>query len=90
MLAELSRRDLLERALAAAAASVACLPLARARADKPASVGPNDRLRVAVVGANGRGTRQYRVTQGWWGAQFNGGSARQETRVVAPPPQGNR
>jgi frataxin-like iron-binding protein CyaY len=42
------------------------------------------------VGANGRGTRQYRVKQGWWIAQFNGGSARQQTRGVLPPTQGPR
>jgi frataxin-like iron-binding protein CyaY len=42
------------------------------------------------VGANGRGTRQYRVKQGWWVAQFNGGSARQQTRGVLPPTQGPR
>jgi frataxin-like iron-binding protein CyaY len=36
------------------------------------------------VGANGRGTKQYRVKPGWWAAQFNGGSARQQTRAVLP------
>jgi predicted dehydrogenase len=72
MLAQLSRRDLLERALATAAASVACLPPARVRAEKPAAVGPNDRLRVAVVGANGRG-----------GYHIGGWLANPETELVA-------
>ena len=72
MLAQRSRRDLLERALATAAASVACLPPARVRAEKPAAVGPNDRLRVAVVGANGRG-----------GYHIGGWLANPETELVA-------
>jgi len=52
------RRDLLERTLALAAASLAGMPrlgAAEAPATAPRPVGPNDKLRVAVVGTNGRG-----------------------------------
>lgn len=52
------RRDFLDRALAAAAASLATGGLARtAPADEPAAprVGPNDKVHVAVIGVNGQG-----------------------------------
>ncbi|MFM8415636.1 MAG: Gfo/Idh/MocA family protein [Planctomycetota bacterium] len=51
------RRDFLEQALATAAASLAAAPLARIRAAEPAGrpPGPNERLRVAVIGVNNRG-----------------------------------
>ncbi|MBM3955188.1 MAG: Gfo/Idh/MocA family oxidoreductase [Planctomycetes bacterium] len=52
------RRDMLERTLALAAASLAGMPrggAAEAPATTPRRVGPNDKLRVAVVGTNGRG-----------------------------------
>lgn len=53
---QVSRRDFVETAFAMAAAAVAAAPQA-VRAAEPASppAGPNDRLRVAVIGANGRG-----------------------------------
>ena len=56
-LAALSRRDFVESALALAATSFAAsqtLAAEAAPAAKPA--GPNDKLRVAVVGGNGRGS----------------------------------
>jgi predicted dehydrogenase len=51
-----SRRDFVETAFAMAATALAAAPPA-VRAAEPAApdAGPNDRLRVAVVGANGRG-----------------------------------
>jgi hypothetical protein len=72
MLPHLSRRDLLEHALTAAAASLACLPPARARAERLAAAGPNDRLRVAVVGTTNRG-----------GSHIGGWLANPETELVA-------
>ena len=72
MLPQLSRRDLLEHALTAAVASLACLPPARARAERPAAAGPNDRLRVAVVGTTNRG-----------GSHIGGWLANPETELVA-------
>ena len=53
---QVSRRDFVETAFAMAAAALAAAPQAP-RAAEPASspAGPNDRLRVAVIGANGRG-----------------------------------
>jgi predicted dehydrogenase len=72
MLPHLTRRDLLEGALTAAAASLACLPPARARAERPPAVGPNDRLRIAVVGTNSRG-----------GSHIGGWLANPETELVA-------
>jgi len=56
-LAALSRRDFVESALALAATSLAtgqALAAEATPARKP--VGPNDKLRVAVVGGNGRGS----------------------------------
>ena len=53
-----SRRDFVERALAAAAASVAsrqALLDRPARAEEPKPTAANDRLRVAVIGVNGQG-----------------------------------
>jgi hypothetical protein len=67
-----SRRDLLQRALTAAAASLASLPAARARAEQPKAAGPNDRLRVAVVGTTNRG-----------GNHIGGWLANPETELVA-------
>ena len=56
-LAALTRRDFVESALALAATSLAAGQTLAAEA-KPAGrpVGPNDKLRVAVVGGNGRGS----------------------------------
>jgi len=52
---QVSRRDFVETAFAMAAAAIAAAPQA-ARAEPASSpAGPNDRLRVAVIGANGRG-----------------------------------
>jgi len=54
---QLPRRDFLERALSLAAASLAAVPRG-SRAESPAQPpvrSPNEILRVAVVGANGRG-----------------------------------
>lgn len=53
----LPRRDFLEQALATAVSSLAAAPLARIRAAESAGrpPGPNERLRVAVIGINGRG-----------------------------------
>jgi hypothetical protein len=57
MLPFLHRRDFLERTLAAAATSLAAVPLSPARGGDSAAreAGPNERLRVAVIGINGRG-----------------------------------
>jgi len=50
------RRDFLEHVVAGATASLASLPPALVAADEPApTAGPNDRIRVAVIGTNGRG-----------------------------------
>lgn len=53
---DVTRRDFVETAFAMAATALAAAPRA-VRAAEPASsqAGPNDRLRVAVIGANGRG-----------------------------------
>ncbi len=55
----LPRRDFLERAIALSAASLAAMP-SRGQGVEPASsgraAGPNERIRVAVVGTNGRGS----------------------------------
>ena len=54
----LSRRDFVERAAASAVAAMAsCHATAprRSLAEQPKPVGPNDRLRVAVIGVNGQG-----------------------------------
>jgi len=69
----LPRRDFLERALAATAASLSTLPLARA-AEVPSSqpAGPNDRIRVAVIGTNGRG-----------GSHIGGWLANRDTELAA-------
>jgi predicted dehydrogenase len=55
----LPRRDFLERAFALSATALAGLPRQSQAADSEASgrvAGPNDRIRVAVVGTNGRGS----------------------------------
>jgi hypothetical protein len=72
MLPQLSRRHLLERALTAAATSLASLPPARAGAERLPALGPNDRLRVAVVGTNNRGA-----------SHIGGWLANPETELVA-------
>lgn len=60
-----SRRDFLEQALATAATRLAAIPLAQARGEQPARpAGPNETLRVAVVGTNGRGGSHI---AGWLG-----------------------
>jgi len=54
----LSRRDFVERAAAAAVAAMASghfAPPRRSFAVEPKPAGPNDRLRVAVIGVNGQG-----------------------------------
>lgn len=68
------RRDFLEQALGAAAASLAAAPPALLRAEEPAGrpTGPNEKLRVAVIGANGRG-----------GSHVGGWLANPETELVA-------
>ncbi len=69
----LPRRDFLERALAATAASLSTLPLARAaEVPSPQPAGPNDRIRVAVIGTNSRG-----------GSHIGGWLANPETELVA-------
>ncbi|HWA99466.1 MAG TPA: Gfo/Idh/MocA family oxidoreductase [Pirellulales bacterium] len=59
MTRKLSRRDFVENALIATAATLAAgAPRACNAADtspSPAKVGPNDKLRVAVIGVNGQG-----------------------------------
>ncbi len=57
MLPHIHRRHFLERTLSAAAAGLAAAPFAAARGEDPPArpAGPNDRLRVAVIGINGRG-----------------------------------
>jgi len=56
----LPRRDFLERAIALSAAALATKPPCSLAADASdaarATAGPNDRIRVAVVGTNGRGS----------------------------------
>ena len=51
-----SRRDFLEQAFGMAATAVAGLPAARAETDEFArKAGPNEKIRVAVIGVNGQG-----------------------------------
>jgi len=52
-----TRRDFLEGVVAAATASLATLPTRAVSAAEPPAraAGPNDRIRVAVIGTNGRG-----------------------------------
>lgn len=52
---QVSRRDFVETAFAMAAAAVAAAPQAVRAEPASSPAGPNDRLRVAVIGANGRG-----------------------------------
>jgi hypothetical protein len=53
---DVTRRDFVETAFAMAASALAAAPqAARAAEPAPPQAGPNDRLRVAVIGANGRG-----------------------------------
>lgn len=56
-LGPLSRREFVDQSIVAALAALAASPAARSMAaDAPArSVGPNDKLRVAVIGVNGQG-----------------------------------
>jgi hypothetical protein len=60
------RRDFLEHALATAAVSLSAAPLVPTHAAEEASrsIGPNDRLRVAVIGTNSRGGSHI---AGWLG-----------------------
>jgi predicted dehydrogenase len=61
----LPRRDFLERAIALSAASLAAMPSRGQSADTAGSgraAGPNERIRVAVVGTNGRGSSHI---NGW-------------------------
>ena len=55
-MSQLSRRELLENSMFAAAAAVAAGPFTQAWAAEPQSKSPNERLSVAVIGVKGRGT----------------------------------
>ncbi|MFN6050159.1 MAG: gfo/Idh/MocA family oxidoreductase, partial [Planctomycetia bacterium] len=53
----MNRRDFVETALAAAAVSLANIPISSAREEvaQARKVGANEKIRVAVIGVNGQG-----------------------------------
>jgi hypothetical protein len=50
-----SRRDFLEQAFGMAATAIATLPAAARTEESVSAAGPNDKIRVAVIGVNGQG-----------------------------------
>lgn len=58
------------------------------RVDDGSSSNPQTDYVEIWLDGSGRGSRQYRVKPGWWGAQFNAANAKQVTRIVSPLPPG--